>query len=439
MNTTNAPPRSYLASIAIIGTLFFIMGWFTWINGPLISFVQLAFELDVVNAFLVTFVFYLSYFVWALPASWLLDRTGMKKGMALGLWVMAGGAFAFGEFCTQRWYPGALAGLFAIGAGLALLQTAANPYISILGPIESAAQRIAVMGICNKIAGILAPILLGTLVLHGMGDIADKVAASDAAGKAQLLTRFAASIHAPYLAMAGVLVVLGAGILFSPLPDLRAERAGGTAAVDRQQTSLLKFPHVWLGALAIFVYVGAEVMAGDAIGTYGRSFNIPLDEAKFFTSLTLGSMLVGYVTGFLAIPRWISQQRYLALSAVLGIVLTLGALVTKGYVSVGFVAALGFANAMMWPAIFPLAIQGLGRLIERGSALLIMGICGGALIPQLFAVLKQTHDFQFVFALLMVPCYLYILYFGLRGHRASLGPRRMDACEPGQGTSGTVP
>jgi glucose/galactose transporter len=183
---------------------------------------------------------------------------------------------------------------------------------------------------------------------------------------------------------------------------------------------LFDFPHVWLGALAIFVYVGAEVMAGDAIGTYGRGFNIPLDETKFFTSFTLAAMLAGYVVGFVTIPRYVSQQRYLAISAVLGIALTLGAFVTKGYASVGCVAALGFANAMMWPAIFPLAIHGLGRLIERGSALLIMGIAGGAIIPQAFAVLRQTHDFQAVFALLMIPCYAYIVYYALRGHRAGL-------------------
>ena len=405
-----------LVPIAIIGALFFIMGWFTWINGPLIAFVQLAFELNVVSAFLVTFVFYLSYFVWALPASMILDRTGMKRGMALALWVMALGAVAFGEFCTRRWYPGALGGLFVIGAGLAILQTAANPYISILGPIESAAQRIAIMGICNKIAGILAPILLGTLVLHGMGNIADQVAAADAQSKTQILDTFAAGIHSPYLLMACVLAVLGAAILFSPLPDVRAERGGSTTA--EPEASLFQFPHVWLGALAIFVYVGAEVMAGDAIGTYGRSFNIPLDEAKFFTSFTLGAMLAGYIVGFVTIPRFISQQRYLAFSALLGIVLAVGAFLTHGYVSVGCVAALGFANAMMWPAIFPLAIHGLGRLIERGSALLIMGIAGGAIIPQAFAYLKQSYNFQAVFLALMVPCYFYIWYFATRGHRA---------------------
>ena len=416
----NAAARSsnQLVAIAIIGALFFIMGWFTWINGPLISFVQLAFELNVVNAFLVTFVFYLSYFFWALPASLILDRTGMKRGMALALWVMALGAFAFGEFCTRRWYPGALGGLFVIGAGLAILQTAANPYISILGPIDSAAQRIAVMGICNKIAGILAPILLGTLVLHGMGNFADQVAAADAQGKAHILDAFAAGIHAPYLLMAGVLAVLGAAILFSPLPDVRAEHGNQAGA---STDSLFRFPHVWLGALAIFVYVGAEVMAGDAIGTYGRSFNIPLDEAKFFTSFTLGAMLAGYIVGFLAIPRLVSQQRYLAFSALLGIALVFAAFLTHGYVSVGCVAALGFANAMMWPAIFPLAIHGLGKLIERGSALLIMGIAGGAIIPQAFAYLKQSYNFQAVFLVLMVPCYLYIWYYAIRGHRAGQG------------------
>ena len=406
------------SAIVIIGALFFIFGFVTWLNGPLITFVQLAFELTVFKAFLVTFVFYLSYFFFALPASAILDRTGMKKGMALGLGVMAVGTFAFGQFCMLRWYGGALGGLFVMGAGLAVLQTASNPYISILGPIESAAQRIALMGICNKVAGILAPIVLGALVLHGMDDFSEQVAVADPAGREALLDAFAARIHAPYMVMAAALVLLAIGILLSPLPDLRTEQGRTAAGGDiLLRDTLFNYPHVWLGALAIFVYVGAEVMAGDAIGTYGHSFGLPLDQTKFFTAFTLGAMLLGYVAGFIAIPRFVSQQRYLAWSAMLGVVLTLGAYLTKGYVSVGFVAALGFANAMMWPAIFPLGIHGLGRLIERGSALLIMGIAGGAIIPQLFAWLKQGHDFQLVFLLLMLPCYLFILYFAVRGHR----------------------
>lgn len=409
-------------SIAIVGVLFFLIGFFTWLNGPLITFVKLAFELSEVGAFLVLMVFYLSYFFLALPSSWILRRTGMKKGLSLSLLVMAGGAALFGEFATQRWYPGALGGLFVIGSGLALLQTAINPYISILGPIETAARRIALMGICNKIAGILAPILIGTVVLHGIGDLDVQVQAADAAAKAVLLNQFAAKIHAPYLAMAALLVVLAVAILFSPLPEIRSSEANATpvAAGAVERRSIFQFPHLWLGVLCLFVYVGVEVMAGDAIGTYGHGFNLPLDETKMFTAFTLGAMLVGYVVGLLVIPRVVSQSRYLTISAVLGVVFCLGAWATHGYVSVAFVALLGFANAMMWPAIFPLAIRGLGRFTETGSALLVMGIAGGAIIPQLFALLKQHIDFQLVFVLLMVPCYLYILFYSVVGHRVGL-------------------
>lgn len=420
--TPHARP-SQATSIAIMGLLFFIIGFLTWINGPLIAFVQLAFELDEVNAFLVLMVFYLSYFFLALPAAWVLRRTGMKKGLALSLFVMAAGAMLFGEFSTQRWYAGALSGLFVIGGGLALLQTAVNPYVSILGPIESAAQRIALMGICNKVAGILAPVVLGTVVLHGIGDLNAQVEAADAATRAQLLGEFAAKIHGPYLVMAGLLMLVALGVLLSPLPELKPAEANAGAVDGAPVRGLFQMPHLWLGVLCLFVYVGVEVMAGDAIGTYGNGFGLPLDRTKFFTSFTLGAMLLGYLVGLVLIPRYISQERYLGVSAALGIVFTLGAFVTSGYVSVGFVAALGFANAMMWPAIFPLAIKGLGRLTETGSALLIMGIAGGAIIPQLFAVLKQHFDFQLVFLALTLPCYLYILYYGLRGHRAGRAPR----------------
>lgn len=418
---TAARGASPVVSIAIIGALFFIFGFVTWLNGPLITFAQLAFDLDEVNAFLILTAFFLSYFFLAIPSSWILRFTGMKKGLALGLFVMALGAVLFGEFTSQRWYPGALSGVFVIGAGLALLQTAVNPYISILGPIESAAQRIAIMGICNKVAGMLAPIVIGVLVMQGIGDLSAQVAAADEATKQQLLNDFAAKIHLPYLVMAGLLALLAVGVLFSPLPEIdpATANAAPVAGADAQQKrSIFQFPHLWLGALCIFTYVGVEVMAGDAIGTYGNAFGLPLDQTKFLTSFTLGAMLAGYIIGLLVIPKFISQENYLKWSAVLGAVLVVLAFLTEGYVSVGCVAALGFANAMMWPAIFPLAIKGLGRFTEIGSALLVMGIAGGAIIPRLFAVLKQDYDFQWVFLLLMLPCYLYILYFATRGHRA---------------------
>jgi glucose/galactose transporter len=416
-----------LGPVAIIGLLFFIMGFFTWINGPLIGFVKLAFNLDDVNAFLVPMAFYLSYFFLALPSAAVFRRTGMKRGMAIGLLVIAAGAVVFGQFVSMRIYPGALTGLFVIGAGLSLLQTAANPYISIVGPIESAAQRIAWMGICNKVAGILAPLLLGAVVLSDVGGLAQSLQSADAATREQLLDGFAHKVHAPYLIMAGVLAVLAVGILWSPLPDIRASDVNRSEPEPGgAERGLASFPHLWLGVACLFVYVGAEVMAGDAIGTYGAGFNLPADQTKFFTSFTLVAMLLGYGAGLVLIPKFISQQRYLAVSAGLGVVFSLCAYVTHGYVSVGFVAALGFANAMMWPAIFPLAIRSLGSATERGSALLIMGIAGGAIIPQAFAVLKQHHDFQLVFAGLMVPCYLYILFYGLAGYRVGLRGGRSE-------------
>lgn len=418
-NAAAAPRSSNLASIVTVGVLFFIFGFVTWLNGPLITFVKLAFDLDDINAFLVPMAFYLSYFFLALPASWILRGTGMKKGMALGLFVMAVGALAFGQFATMRIYPGALTGLFVIGAGLALLQTAVNPYISILGPIESAAQRIAVMGICNKTAGILAPLLLGALVLRGIGDFADKVAAADATTKQVLLNEFAAKIHLPYLIMAVLLALLAVWVMRSTLPEVKADEVNAeSAAIPGKKSGIFHFPHLWLGVLCLFLYVGVEVMAGDAIGTYGQGFHLPLDETKFFTAFTLAAMLLGYLVGLVAIPKFISQERYLGVSAVLGVLFSLTALLTQGYVSVGFVAALGFANAMMWPAIFPLAIRGLGRYTELGSALLIMGIAGGAVLPQIFAHLKNHYDFQSMFCAIMVPCYLYIFYYAVRGHSA---------------------
>ncbi|WP_371183472.1 sugar MFS transporter [Xanthomonas sacchari] len=420
---TTARPASPYASIAIVGLLFFIMGFFTWINGPLILFAKVAFNVSDTFAFLIPSAFYISYFCLALPSSFILKLTGMKKGLALSLLILAIGAAIFGQFTNARSYVGAVSGIFIIGGGLALLQTAVNPYISILGPIDGAARRIALMGICNKVAGALATYGLAKVVLHGMEDFSTQIEQVLPAQKELLLQEFAGRIHGPYMAIAGVLAVLSVAILFSPLPEISAEKANASAADERSRNSIFAFPHVWLGALCIFVYVGAEVMAGDAIGIYGNSLGLSLDYAKYFTIGTLACMLAGYLVGLVLIPKYISQEKYLSISACLGIVFSLCAMLTGGYVSVAFVAALGFANAIMWPAIFPLAIKGLGKFTEKGAALLIMGIVGGAAVPQLFAHLKESFDFQVVFAGLMIACYLYILFFALRGHRVGQGAR----------------
>jgi len=391
-------------------------------NGTLIPFLRLACNLKTdAEAFLVTTAFYMAYFFLAIPSSSVLKFTGMKMGMAWGLAVMAVGALIFIPAANARSFGLFLSGLFVQGMGLALLQTASNPYISIIGPIESAAKRISIMGICNKGAGILSPIILSSIVLKNANQLQDKInAAADATTKENLLNELSARIIYPYIIMAIVLFILAIMIRKSPLPDINASEVNAQSSdtkVASNKTSIWQFPHLLLGVLCIFLYVGVEVMAGDAIGIYGKSFGIPLDQYKYFTSFTLASMLVGYLIGVFTIPKYVSQEKALRISAVVGILLTIGAFATKGYVSVGFVAALGLANALMWPAIFPLAINRLGRFTELGSALLIMGIAGGAVIPLLFGYLKSTINFQLVFLILMLPCYLYILYYATGGYK----------------------
>ncbi|ESQ87482.1 major facilitator transporter [Asticcacaulis sp. AC460] len=410
-----APQKTPWGAVFLFCLLFFIFGFVTWLNGPLITFVKLAFQLSDVEAFLVPSVFFLSYFFLSLPSAFLLRKTGMKRGMALGLLVMGIGAACFGQFATMRIFEGALTGLFIIGAGLSILQTAANPYISVLGPIESGAQRIAVMGLFNKGAGFLAPILVGTFILHGIGSLGAEVeAATDPVAKAAILDAFAARIHTPYMVVAVFLALLAVGTWFSPLPALGEDANPSSGKSTRGAIIQMLF-----GFLAIFFYVGIEVLAGDGITTYANDMGLPIEINIYLPSATLIGMIIGYICGLITIPRFISQERYLTFSAILGMVLAIGAFFTKGYVSVGFVAALGFANAMMWPAIFPLGIRGLGKLTEFGSALLVMGIAGGAVVPQLYAHLKDDVPFQAVFSGLALICYAYILFFALIAGRES--------------------
>ena len=415
-------------SIAIIGALFFIFGFVTWLNGTLIPFLKLACNLESDGqALLVTFAFYMAYFFLALPASYILNWVGYKKGMSLGLAVMAVGALIFIPAAMSRTFGLFLTGLFIQGTGLALLQTASNPYIAVLGPMESAARRIAIMGICNKIAGALSPVILSAIVLKGASEVEARIAATtDAVARAGLLEELSRRVIAPYAIMAAVLGVLALVILLAPLPDINdaqddaagAQPAGaGGRAAAAARTSVLQFPHLLLGVVCIFVYVGAEVMAGDVIGPYGKALGMSLDETKNFTSYTLWSMVVGYTIGVLTIPRYIKQETALKLSAILGLVFTGLTFATTGYVSILFIALLGLANSLMWPAIFPLAIDGLGRFTQRGSALLIMGIAGGAIVPQIYGKLAESMSVPAAFFWSTLPCYLFILYYAVSGHR----------------------
>lgn len=421
-NLNNAAAKStYRYQITIIGILFFIFGFVTWLNGTLIPFLKLACELHTVQALFVTFAFYISYFFLALPSSEILKKTGFKNGMALGLVIMAIGCLIFVPAANMRAFPLFLLGLFVQGMGLSLLQTASNPYISIIGPIDSAAQRISIMGICNKVAGIISPLVLSSIVLKNASAIEAQVAtATDAMQKAALLDELATRVVMPYIVMAVVLGALALMIRQAKLPAIdtasMSEQSGGLD-LSKGRSSVWQFPHLLMGALAIFCYVGLEVMSGDGITIYGRSLGFSLDQTKYFTSFTLTSMLVGYVLNIFLIPKYISQQRFLKYSSILGIVLALMTYLTTGSTAVTCMAAMGLANAVMWPAIFPLAINGLGRFTEKGSALLVMGIAGGAVMPQLYGALEGSIGYANALLAVILPCYLYILYYASFGYK----------------------
>lgn len=412
------PQRNSMGPIIIIGALFFIFGFVTWANSTLIPYLQIACELTTEQAILVTTAFYISYAVMAFPSSWVLKKTGFKKGMMLGLLVMAAGALLFIPAANTRTFGLFLFALFVIGTGLALLQTASNPYITILGPIESAAKRISIMGICNKTAGALAPLILGAIVLKDSSALEASLKTMDAAQKAATLDGLASRVILPYIIIAVVLVLLAVFIYFSALPEIKAEGEDGdsssSSVVNRK--SIFDYPYLWLGFVTLFLYVGVEVMAGDIIQVYGKSIGISLDVAKHFTTYTMVGMLTGYITGIIAIPKYLSQNMAMKISAVLGVLFSLGAIFTNGYTSVLFVALLGLANALVWPAIWPLAIEGLGKFTKTGAALLIVGIAGGAVLPKIWAALGKQIGLQQAFWI-MVPCYLFIFYFGTIGHR----------------------
>ena len=419
MNTTSVSQKknSYLLPMVIISSLFFIFGFVTWLNGILIPYLKIACQLSDFQALLVAFAFYISYTIMALPSAWVLKKTGLKNGMMVGLWVMAIGTIIFIPAALTRTYAIFLVGLFVMGTGLAVLQTASNPYVTIMGPRESAAKRISILGICNKAAGAIAPLILAYYILNDGDDFVANLATLDAAAQTAALDELAKRVINPYIVMTIILFLMGIGVRLSKLPELDMESEEEVVEEGAsQKTSIFGFPHLILGVVALFFYVGVEVIAGDTIIRYGQSLGIELDVAKAFTSYTMASMVIGYILGIILIPKIITQQFALKASAILGIVFAFGAIFTSGMTSVIFVALFGLANALVWPAIWPLAIHNLGKFIKTGSALLIMAISGGAILPLVWGKLSDSFNSQLAYWI-MIPAYLFILFYAVKGHK----------------------
>lgn len=410
--------KAVLNPLIMIGMLFFVFGFVTWLSAVLIPYLQLACELNNFQSYLVAFAFYISYFLMGIPSGWLLKLTGFKNGLSLGLLLVAAGSLLFVPAALSRFYPLFLVGLFIQGAGLTVLQTASNPYVAILGPKESAARRISFMGICNGIAGALAPVILGAVILNDADAVKNKLSQLNPAQKIAELDALAGKVIAPYLIITVILVILAIIIRFSALPEVDEEEIEEETILAGQptRTSILQFPHLLLGVLVLFLYTGVEVIAGNSIIGYGSFQGIPLTVSKFFTSFTLISMLVGYLIGIVCIPRFFSQETALKSSALLGILFAVAAIFSSGLVSVVFVALLGLANSLMWPSIWPLAIAGLGRFTKTGASLLVMAISGAALIPLLYGYITDYTNPQQAYWI-VVPCYITIGYYAIYGHK----------------------
>lgn len=416
----NSTPKKSNANqaIIIIGALFFIFGFVTWLNSLLIPYLAIACELTTFQSFFVTFAFYIAYVVMAPISTRTLNFFGFKKGMSVALVVMAFGALLFIPAAMSRTYILFLLGLFIMGSGLAILQTASNPYVTIVGPAESAAKRISIMGICNKLAGALAPILIGFFLQLDKADAlrAEIANLSDSQRIAEL-NEMASRVIPPYIGIIVVLLALAFWVYKSSLPEVDTEEEDEQlTSTNANKKSVFDFPHVILGVISLFLYVGVEVIAADSIINYGASLGLPLTTAKYFATATMFTMILGYIIGIFTIPKYIKQERALSISAILGIVFSILAIFTSGYVSVAFIALLGLANALMWPAIWPLALAGVGRFTKAASSLLVMGIAGGAIVPLLYGALADSWNVQYAY-IVMVPCYLFILYFAIAGHK----------------------
>lgn len=429
--------KQYFISLTILAGMFFIFGFVSWVNSILIPYFRIACELTHFESYFVAFAFYIAYFVMAIPSGILLKKVGFKRGIMYGFMLTALGAFLFVPAALVRQFEIFLIGLFSIGTGLAILQTAANPYVTIIGPIESAARRISIMGICNKFAGIISPLIFAALILKADDSELFSLIESgtlDAITKSAMLDELIQRVIVPYAILGGLLVLAGIGIRYSILPEINTDEQNATDEKENghnSKKSIFDFPYLILGALAIFFHVGTQVIAIDTIINYANSMGIDLLEAKVFPSYTLACTMIGYILGILIIPKYVSQTKALIICTVLGLLLSFGVVFAdfnvtlfghQANISIFLLCALGFPNALIYAGIWPLSIHGLGKFTKTGSSLLIMGLCGNAILPLIYGYFAEVYDLRIGYWIL-IPCFLYLIFFATKGHKINFWKR----------------
>lgn len=404
---------NYFIPLVIIAVMFFVIGFGVGISGFLTPALKSAFDLSTGQSYLVTAAIFSAFVVFGGPSGWLIKRIGYRKSMMVAFIIMALGMLLFVPSAKSISFPLFLVALFVGGIGNTLLQASVNPYVTIVGPQESAAMRMSLMGIMNKTAWWIAPLFLGLFI-----DL-QQVKLDD--------------IVLPFYLVAGILVALGIFTFFAPLPEVKAEGEDEnetdeaiTSNYAKGKNSIWQFPHLLLGVLALFLYVGIETLPMASIIDFAKASFGDRPNLEGYSKFVSIGLVAGYLFGVVAIPRFISQTRALILFALLGVTSTLILVLAPIKLAFYGLLLISFANSLMWPAIWPLAMADLGRFTKTGASLLVMAIVGGAVIPLAFGFLVDlvkgpaidagVHHYQMAYWILM-PCYLFILYFALHGHK----------------------
>ncbi|MDD4107437.1 MAG: glucose/galactose MFS transporter [Prolixibacteraceae bacterium] len=387
----------------LIGTMFAVLGFALGINAFFIPFVQDAFNISTAMSYLVMTATFSAFLVFGAVSGEILKKAGYKGGMIIAFVLMAIGFLLIIPAAKTISFPLLLLALFISGLGQALLTSAVNTYVSIIGPEESAARRIALMGICNKTFYAVASLMLALFMDLTNVRIEDTIL--------------------PFYIISGVLLVMGFFYYFAPLPEIKAageeeeEELSGQPEKSfyaSRKTSIFQFPHLILGIVAVFFDIGVEHLALGSINDYATILNLPSPEN--YVWFVSAGMVIGYILGVAFIPKYISQVRALLLSTVAGMIVTIAVILVPEKISIYLVAVLGLANALMWPAIWPMAIADLGKFTKIGSSLLVTGIIGGAILPLIFGLVAGKVNYQFAY-IVCLPAYVYIMYYALKGSK----------------------
>lgn len=414
MATTSGP-------FAALSVLFFMIGFITCLNDILVPHMKSLFDLNYTQAALIQFSFFTAYFVIAFPSSWLISRMGYQRSIAVGLLIAALGAAIFYPASIMQSYGVFLLGLFTLASGFALLQTAMNPYVAVLGPPERSSARLTLSQAFNSVGTTIAPVLGAVLILGASSLTHEQVASLDPAALAAHRQAEADAVQMPYLVLMGMLVVLAAIVSVLRLPKIE-----GVEGAEEKNVSLfapLRIPHLFKGVLGIFAYVGAEVAIGSFIVNYFEE-RVGLSEASAAQYVTYywGGAMIGRFLGSVLLTR-LNPGKLLGAAAMVNVALTVGSVLSEGMTAAVMLVACGFFNSIMFATIFTLAIKDVGVMTNKGSGWLIAAILGGAIIPAVQGAIADATGTLVTSYLIPAVCYLYIAYYGYKGcqHSTSTG------------------